>query len=537
MSVTIHDVCALPDLDLELVAGKEAMNREVRWVHVSEIPDPTPWVQGGELILTTGINTTLETDLVDYVERLAEAHVAGIGLGVGVIYEDVPESMKEAAERNSIALLRIPISTPYMAISEAVSTMLAEDRFDAVSRASDANYRLTRTALGSGQALIRELARQLGGWVIQTDAMGEVTHSWPVAAEKKLRELMPDILRARDSGKGSITASTEKETHIVHPLRAEGPPRGFLVTGFPRAAGIYERSVITTAVALLTLEAEREHTVALRLHKLRAPVLAEAISAQKPSREFHRLVVSWGIDPVSLRVCVLTHDPADQIAPSSGTAGMAASARSQRETDCLATIDALSQRVTDSFANIDAHAAVTVMHTGNNPHVVILLADDDLLLSALRDTLATEESVYLGVGGVIPIGEIRSGYRGALRASLAGRANRRHVTEITQLPVLKLLLGLSSASALYDFASDVLGPLTFDQISDRHRTLKETLGQFIAHNGRINATADALNVHRHTLSGRIERIAHLTGRDPTEAHTRMELWLALLIEDSFELRP
>ena len=27
----------------------------MRWVHISELPDPTPWLSGGELLLTTGM--------------------------------------------------------------------------------------------------------------------------------------------------------------------------------------------------------------------------------------------------------------------------------------------------------------------------------------------------------------------------------------------------------------------------------------------------------------------------------------------------
>ena len=44
------------DLDIRLVAGEAGLDRPVRWVHISEIADPTPWLSGGELLLTTGMN-------------------------------------------------------------------------------------------------------------------------------------------------------------------------------------------------------------------------------------------------------------------------------------------------------------------------------------------------------------------------------------------------------------------------------------------------------------------------------------------------
>ena len=45
----------LGELDLKLATGAEGADAPVRWVHISELQDPTPWLSGGELMLTTGI--------------------------------------------------------------------------------------------------------------------------------------------------------------------------------------------------------------------------------------------------------------------------------------------------------------------------------------------------------------------------------------------------------------------------------------------------------------------------------------------------
>ena len=48
----------LDELGLEPVSGAQALDTPIRWVHASELPDPTPWLSGGELILTTGMQLT-----------------------------------------------------------------------------------------------------------------------------------------------------------------------------------------------------------------------------------------------------------------------------------------------------------------------------------------------------------------------------------------------------------------------------------------------------------------------------------------------
>ena len=53
--LTVRDIAALPGLALELAAGADGLGNAIRWVHVSELADPTPWLEGGELLITTGL--------------------------------------------------------------------------------------------------------------------------------------------------------------------------------------------------------------------------------------------------------------------------------------------------------------------------------------------------------------------------------------------------------------------------------------------------------------------------------------------------
>src|SRR3954454_13029965 len=57
-SITIADVLRLPVIvagQPEVVAGQPNLARPVRWVHVTELLDPASFLEGGELILTTGM--------------------------------------------------------------------------------------------------------------------------------------------------------------------------------------------------------------------------------------------------------------------------------------------------------------------------------------------------------------------------------------------------------------------------------------------------------------------------------------------------
>ena len=86
--LTLRDL--LSDLDVRLSSGGEGLDAPVRWVHISELEDPTPFLSGGELLLTTGMALTDADTQRAYVARLASHGLAGLGLGTGFAHETLP---------------------------------------------------------------------------------------------------------------------------------------------------------------------------------------------------------------------------------------------------------------------------------------------------------------------------------------------------------------------------------------------------------------------------------------------------------------
>ena len=74
--ITVEDLLRSPALQLRLLAGESGTGRRVAWAHVSELEDPTPWLFGSEMIMTTGM--ALPRSAAGqrlYLERLDDAGV------------------------------------------------------------------------------------------------------------------------------------------------------------------------------------------------------------------------------------------------------------------------------------------------------------------------------------------------------------------------------------------------------------------------------------------------------------------------------
>ncbi|MFI3313427.1 MAG: PucR family transcriptional regulator ligand-binding domain-containing protein, partial [Eubacteriales bacterium] len=57
MAMTLSKLCkdAEKSYELKLVAGKSGMENPVRWIHIVEDLEVPDFLQGGELVFTTGI--------------------------------------------------------------------------------------------------------------------------------------------------------------------------------------------------------------------------------------------------------------------------------------------------------------------------------------------------------------------------------------------------------------------------------------------------------------------------------------------------
>ena len=88
-------------MGLELAAGEDGADAPVRWVHISELPDPTPWLSGGELLLTTGIQLDTDERQREFVRLLADHHLAGLGFGTGFDHDDAARGARRGGRRSS----------------------------------------------------------------------------------------------------------------------------------------------------------------------------------------------------------------------------------------------------------------------------------------------------------------------------------------------------------------------------------------------------------------------------------------------------
>ena len=130
--LTVESLVA--ELDLKLATGEEHAEVNVRWVHSTELLDPTPWLRGGELLLTTGLQLSGAKLQREFVERLAEREIAGLGFGTGFVHKKVPAAVLNTARKLGFPLFEVPYELPFIAVTERVFAQLLNERYELLQR-------------------------------------------------------------------------------------------------------------------------------------------------------------------------------------------------------------------------------------------------------------------------------------------------------------------------------------------------------------------------------------------------------------------
>jgi purine catabolism regulator len=139
-----------------------------------------------------------------------------------------------------------------------------------------------------------------------------------------------------------------------------------------------------------------------------------------------------------------------------------------------------------------------------------------------------EAVIHCGIGTpASDLGAWQLSFRQAGQAlDMARRLNERKPLYYMDLSVYRLLLEFEDNPEMKAFLQETLGPLLIHENADEFLA---TLEEFFAHNGNLSQTAEALFIHRNTLTYRMERMVSISRLDLDNPDTRLAVQLALSI--------
>jgi Purine catabolism regulatory protein-like family len=160
--VRVKDLFDVTDLGLRLLTDVAGMDRAIRHVYTTDLPDPSRYLKPGALVLTGLMWCRAPGDADRFAAVLDRAGVAALGAGEAL--GQVPAEVIRACARHGIPLIAVPAETSFAAVTEEVGRRLSGDRATAMTRVLG-RRRLLLSAVAEGAGLdemFRLMGRELG---------------------------------------------------------------------------------------------------------------------------------------------------------------------------------------------------------------------------------------------------------------------------------------------------------------------------------------------------------------------------------------
>ncbi|MEU0146362.1 PucR family transcriptional regulator [Streptomyces sp. NPDC006288] len=483
--IPLTELLAREELGLRRIAGP--VHADLLWVHTSEMADPYPYLLGGELLLTAGVQLT---DADTYVARLVQAGAAALGFGVAPVYDTVPDALVEACDRHGLPLVEVPPETRFTTIARAVWRLMAEARHRELRRVTRAQQALATAAARPDPvpAVLRQLAVQLEGRIALLTAEGAELHAAGVRPA-------PDV-----------SAALARLARVVAP---PAPPGGTPAPGAARGSAAGRKPSPSSATD--TRDGTQLSAYPLGGSQGLALVLAT------PRRDSGDHTVA-GIAAVLLSLLTAPHQGADAAGRSAALVRLLLGAEPAEVAPLLGGADSwtvVHARRADGTAADPLTAGALGAALGS------ALSDVDretvrVLLPGHRE-VSPQPGWTLGASEPTQAGALPAADTRAARA--LGHAEATRTPLVTHRPGIGGLAGLIPADRAEAHARTLLAPLT--------EPLAETLRCWLSLHGSWDRTAVALKVHRNTVRQRIARCGTLLDADLDDMDVRTELWFAL----------
>ncbi|AUY49654.1 PucR family transcriptional regulator [Streptomyces sp. CB01881] len=528
----------------QVVAGAAHLERPVRWVHVSELPDVAGVLQGGELVLTTGIALPEDREgLARYVRELDEVGVAGLVIEFGRRYFDsLPRALVHAAEQRGLPLIALRRELRFVAVTEAVHALVVNAQLEQL-RTSEAVHQVFNELVVEGAEpaeVVRQVARMAGGPVVLENLAHQVlAHD---SAGRPETELLEDWeRRSRGVRPAGRTGHDPRSGWLVTTVGARGQDWGRLVLvqdpGPLPEGGTHPHTMLlergASALALNRLVVRDRESLERQTHRtLLSGILTHALTVSEVALRAQALGV-----PLEGRrlVGVVLRQRRGPI-----PAALEAQARLRDFTELAASAVRVCRLSALVGALDDEGVGVLIaLGTQQDEHAALdafAAALRRLTAEAHRDTAPVPAPV-VAVGS--SVGSVRDARRTLLEATQVADAALHdapggRAAAYYRLPDVRLrgLLHLLRDDArLQTYVERELGPLlAYD--AEHNAQLVQMLRIYLEQGRNKSAAADAAHLSRPSFYDRLHKVERILGVDLDQVESCLSLHVALLALDA-----
>lgn len=529
LSLTVKDVLARETFKhAKVVAGSNGLDRQVRWSHVLEVSEFSSLVNGGEIILTTGLHLQLDSATqLKYIKQLIELDVACLCVEIGYYVSEIQQEIIALADAQQFPIVVFEKAVKFVDISQDLHTVIINRHYEMLSKLDTLSRRFNELSLMPNGILkiLHELHSLFNQHVLFISDEAK-SYYYPVESTSWKKSIKEFLSESPTQKLKQDIYIIDDQAFVLFPINGLGQALGYLCLHLPQATAdkfailILDRASLAIAQILLRIRTIQERNqynedefVRNLLHG--RPVDQEDIQSYLPTKSpntHYRIFVieldtnettidenSWEEIRLQQSMTIRSVFKRHSFFPTISV--------TRNEITIIASFIASGKHVKDINRFIQVAKQLTSM-------------DDDSLFN--------EREYTFGISLVHHNqSQIKEGYTEAKRVIELKQLILFESDFYEDLGIYRLLLLLNEQGYLEHYVEDYLQDLIdYDKKTDSN--LFETLRIYLECGGSKKETADRLFIVRQTLYHRLEKIESIMGENFMSPLNRIALEVAIL---------
>ncbi|MDR4945098.1 PucR family transcriptional regulator [Neobacillus cucumis] len=498
----------------KVIAGNAGLHRLVRWVHILEATAASNFLNGNELILSTGIGWKGNKDaFVSFVQESIDSNAAGLCIELDPFISEIPQEVIELADANDYPLIVFKKQVRFIDITQEIHSLLIQKHYQILSDLEDYSNRLNQVLLSSNpQKKILELIHNhLKMTVIYISNQGKVQ-----VISKKTPEEQDEICQLLQGN------NIPRHMNVAHQSVQA------LNQTFADLFIISESGAITEFESLIL----DRSAIALAQSLLRELYIEEQRKAKEA--EWVSCWLEGGHSYEQIHRYLSEQEP--NLKPNGGAVLLC-------KADNLDKINSEFTYLKLYFRSIfEQRGIYLISYLQKNQIVFILLnnskADDfkrrvqegiDCLKKSEFIIKQKFSNLEFGVGKFVDnLSHINNSYHTAKQTLNIREEMPNELTNYfyEDLFIFRLVLAAKEQGILSEFISDYLGPVLLHDQQNNGELLK-TLKVYLRCKGAKKETAEQLHIVRQTLYHRLDKLYELIGMDFMDPYKRQAIEVAI----------
>ncbi|HLY23627.1 MAG TPA: PucR family transcriptional regulator ligand-binding domain-containing protein [bacterium] len=540
--LTVREALELDVLrDVKIVAGREGLGRRIRWCHIIDNPEIVRWIQGGELLLTTGYGWP-ETEQTSRrtIRALNGKGLAAILFDPGPFLGEIPVNVVDEAGRLELPVLVAPRKLRFADVTEAVGRELSRRQYAIIERADRYHRQITAAAVEARD--LNDIARTVCGLTrrsvtIEDAEFRPLARADPPGADSpatmKLQRADPPSPRDGAEARAlrerlrEADGAVRQDGRVACAIRAGTELLGYLwILEGDAPLGDLELRVAEHGSMVAALHILRQRSQAAVEARIGHTVVDALIRGDVPEEDLIERARLLGFDPdgdyVVMMVSLMDRAARGRKWPLTSRDEYYRREHAAQVLRRLLAQDRLPILCTYSLNRIVCLLSVNRMPDAPEwPRQFARRLHEHLAgADGLPPVLVTFGTAHAGLSGV------SKGYWEADRALALAKDSDR-VLFFEDLTLAHLLAQISDTDSLQAMYARTLGPVL---AGPGGRVLRETLWALVDAGFNKETAAAALGIHRNTMRGRLERVQALLCRPLGDPDVRRDLAVIKEIE-------